>query len=58
MYGCMDVCMSELKHSSSPLTVLQGDPELKVTVVGGCLGRGWILQAMPEPEYGHMNIGS
>jgi len=58
MYEFMDVCMSELKRSSSPLTVLQGDPELKVTDVGGCLGRGWILRAMPEPEYGQMNIGS
>ncbi len=40
MYGCMDVCMSELKHSSSPLTVLQGDPELRVTDVGGVFKKG------------------
>jgi hypothetical protein len=39
-YGCMDVCMSELKCSTSPLTVLQGDPELKVTDVGGVSGKG------------------
>ncbi len=32
--------MSELKCSSSPLTVLQGDPELKVTDVGGVFGKG------------------
>ncbi|CAM6028145.1 unnamed protein product [Sphagnum balticum] len=30
----------ELKCSSSPLTVLQGDPELKVTDVGGVFGKG------------------
>ncbi len=40
MYGCMDACMSELKRSSSPLTVLQADPELKVTDVGGVFGKG------------------